>query len=62
MRRLTVRVLGIPVFCVDICDYEYVDESDGEIGGGSSHNFTMSGAFVDERFLPWDESDRFGFS
>ena len=64
MRRLTLRLLGVPVVSVDIEDLEYVDEDAPAFGGGSAHDFTLADPFVDERYLPWDEEDSvrvFGF-
>lgn len=64
MRRFTLRVLGFPVLSVDVTEFMYVDEDDAEspaVGGGSGHNFTIATPWVDERYLPWEDEDSFGF-
>lgn len=61
MRRFTLRVLGFPVVCLDIEHLVYVDEDAPAVGGGSTHNFEMAEPFVDERFVPWEYEDSFGF-
>ena len=65
MRSFTVKVLGLPVFSVDVEEYAYVSEEDVDssaVGGGSAHNFQLADEWVDERYLPWeDEGKAFGF-
>lgn len=61
MRRVTLRVFGLPVLSVDFVELEFVDEDAPPFGGGSTHNFTLAEPFVDERYEPWEEEDRFGF-
>ena len=61
MKRFTLRVCGFPAVSLDIEDLEYVDEDAPAFGGGSTHNFEMAEPFVDERFLPWEDEDKFRF-
>lgn len=66
MKRLTLRILGVPVLSLDVvdldCYYEEEDEDAPAVGGGSGHNFTIATPWIDERYLPWEEEDKtFGF-
>lgn len=64
MRSVTLRVFGVPVLSLEIGNVEFFDEEVEypAVGGGSAHDFTLAEAFVDERYLPWeDEAKSFGF-
>lgn len=62
--RYTFRLFGVEIASLEVEEDAYEVDEVHTIGGGASHNFSFSGEFVDERFLPWDDEaavKRFGF-
>ena len=65
MTRWILRLFGLPVLTVDSIEYEMAgdEENDGEIGGGSAHNFERAEPWVDERYdwSDYEDKHKFGF-
>ena len=66
MIRHVFRVFGIPIFTLDVTQYEIVeDESDtARIEGGSAHNFErdFNPLSPDDRYdWEWEDKKGFGF-